>query len=73
MSKTQEAIALVDSGVSPFAAAKQVGIQPNTLYVALKRKREKEEKAAGKVHCPTCGTLVDPEQLAGHGQGEGAD
>ena len=58
MSKTQEAIALVESGATPFAAAKQVGIQPNTLYVALKRKREKEEKAAGRARCPTCGQLV---------------
>lgn len=71
MSKTQEAIALVESGVTPFAAAKQVGIQPNTIYVALKRKREKEAKAAGRVSCPTCGTLVDPEQLAAHQQGKG--
>lgn len=66
MSKTQEAIALVESGVSPFAAAKQIGIQANTLYVALKRKREKEEKAAGRVHCPCCGSLVDPVQLEAH-------
>ena len=41
MSKTQEALALVNQGMTPFAAAKQVGLSANTLYVAF-------EEAEGK-------------------------
>ena len=40
MSKTKEAMALVDTGMAPYAAARQVGVASNTLYVALKRRRE---------------------------------
>ncbi len=54
MSKTQEAIALVNQGMTPFAAAKQVGLSANTLYVALKRQREKQ----GIEACPCCGQVV---------------
>lgn len=60
MSKTQDALALVAGGMAPFAAAKQVGLSPNTLYVAIKRERE---KSASKVRCPCCGTLVPHSQL----------
>lgn len=54
MSKTQEAIALVSQGMAPFAAAKQVGLSANTLYVALKRLREKQNVET----CPCCGQVV---------------
>jgi hypothetical protein len=47
MSKTQDAIALVNQGVTPFAAAKQVGLSPNALYLALKKLREKQASDAG--------------------------
>lgn len=63
MSKTQEAIALVKQGMAPFAAAKHVGLSANTLYVALKREREKEARAAGKESCPCCGSVVPVEQI----------
>ena len=63
MSKTQKAIALVKQGMAPFAAAKQVGLSANTLYVAIKREREKEAKAAGKAACPCCGSMVSTEQI----------
>lgn len=59
MSKTQEAIALVNQGMTPFAAAKQVGLSANTLYVALKRLKEKQ----GNEPCPCCGTLVPGEKI----------
>jgi hypothetical protein len=54
MSKTQDAIALVNQGVAPFAAAKQVGLSANTLYVALKKEKEK----AGIEQCPCCNQVV---------------
>lgn len=59
MSKTQEAIALVNQGMPPFAAAKQVGLSPNTLYVALKKQREKQ----GVESCPCCGSQVPAEKI----------
>lgn len=59
MSKTQEAIALVNQGMTPFAAAKQIGLSPNTLYVALKKQREKQ----GIEACPCCGSLVQVEKI----------
>lgn len=54
MSKTQEAIALVNQGMTPFAAAKQVGLSANTLYVALKKQRGKQNAET----CPCCGQVV---------------
>ena len=63
MSKTAMAIALVDEGMTPFTAAKQVGLTPNTLYVALKLRRERESKAQGLVNCPCCGSKVNPTQI----------
>jgi len=59
MSKTQDAIALVNQGLTPFAAAKQVGLSANTLYVALKKQREKQ----GVEACPCCGSLVPAEKI----------
>lgn len=59
MSKTQEALALVNQGMAPFAAAKQIGLSANTLYVALKRQREKQ----GVEACPCCGSLVAAEKI----------
>ena len=55
MSKTKEAMALVDTGMAPYAAARQVGVASNTLYVALKRRRE---AVLPKVKCPCCGKSV---------------
>jgi transposase-like protein len=59
MSKTQEAIALVNQGMTPFAAAKQVGLSPNTLYVALRKLREKK----GVEPCPCCGSMVPTDTI----------
>lgn len=59
MSKTKDAVALVNQGMAPFAAAKQVGLSPNTLYVVLKKQREKQ----GIETCPCCGSLVSAEKI----------
>jgi predicted DNA-binding protein (UPF0251 family) len=59
MSKTQEALGLVNQGMTPFAAAKKVGLSANTLYVALKKQREKQ----GIATCPCCGMLVPVEKI----------
>lgn len=58
-SLTQQAIELVDQGMKPLKAAQQVGLAHNTLYVALKRRREKAEKAT----CPCCGSLVQADRI----------
>lgn len=51
-SKTQKAVDLVlHDGVTPFAAAKQLGIHPSAVYRALIRVEE-------KTICPCCGQVV---------------
>lgn len=60
-SKTQQAIELVDAGAKPYAAAREVGLSPNALYLALKKRRE--AAAAGFAACPCCGTLVPGEKI----------
>lgn len=45
--------------MAPFAATKQVGLSANTLYVALKKQREKQ----GVEACPSCGSLVPAEKI----------
>jgi transposase len=41
---TQKALALVLKGWTPYAAAKKTGIALSTVYRAIKREREKQEK-----------------------------
>jgi len=50
-SRTQEALALVAQGMTPRAAARQVGIDPGGLSRALKRQR-------AQLVCPSCGQVV---------------
>ncbi len=61
LTKTQRAVALVDQGMKAFAAAREVGVAPNAVYLALKKRRE--AAAAGFVDCPCCGTLVPAEKI----------
>ena len=49
--KTAQAIALVDAGAGPVAAAAQAGISYTVLYRALKRR-------ADKPICPCCKQVV---------------
>jgi hypothetical protein len=60
MSKTQEAIRLMrEKGITPYAAAKEVGITPTTLYTGLKR-----EEAKGTMKpCPCCGSVVPVDKI----------
>ena len=59
-SKTHQAMKMVDQGMAPYRAAREVGISPNTLYVALKRRRE---SLVPKVECPCCGSLAAEEMI----------
>ena len=52
--KTQQALALVDQGVAPYAAAKQVGVASSAVYVALAQR-----KALQRGRCRCCGGPVD--------------
>lgn len=55
MSKTQEALLLIrEKGLTPYAAAKEVGITPTTLYTAIKREEAKKIQEI----CPCCGQFV---------------
>lgn len=55
-SRTAKALALLDSqaGMTPYAAAKQAGVDVAAVYRALKR------KAAAKAQptCPCCGRVI---------------
>ena len=57
--KTQQAIELVDAGAKPFTAAREVGLSPNALYLALKKRRDN----LGMKPCPCCGTPVPAEKI----------
>lgn len=50
-SKTQAALALVEAGETPNAAANKVGISASAVYRALGRRE-------GKEVCPCCGQIV---------------
>lgn len=58
-SKTQQAIELVDAGAKPYAAAREVGLSPNALYLALRKRRE----LVNAEPCPCCGSLVSAEKI----------
>ncbi len=60
MSKTQDALRLMrEKGMTPYAAAKEAGITPTTLYAAIKREEAKGVLAS----CPCCGSLVPAEKI----------
>jgi len=60
MSKTQDALRLMrEKGLTPYAAAKEAGITPTTLYAAIRR----EEAKGAMVACPCCGSMVPAERV----------
>lgn len=60
MSKTQDALQLIrEKGLTPYAAAKEVGITPTTLYAAIRR----EEAKGAIASCPCCGSQVPAERI----------
>lgn len=61
MSRTEQALKLIEEGITPYAAAKQIGITPTTVYAA--KRRQEAARAAGKVSCPCCGTTVPDSQI----------
>lgn len=58
-SKTSRALARVDAGEAPYPAAVAEKLSPNTLYVAIKRRREKMSMTP----CPCCGAMVEPSKI----------
>lgn len=58
-SKTTRAIRRVDNGEKPYAAAKAEGLSPNTLYVALKRRRDRDTQTI----CPCCGQPIRKQSI----------
>jgi hypothetical protein len=50
-SKTMQAVALVEQGMTAYAAAKQVGINASAVTRALQRRED-------KTICPCCGQIV---------------
>jgi hypothetical protein len=60
MSKTQEALRLMrDKGLTAYAAAKEAGITPTTLYLAIKREATKGTMQP----CPCCGSMVAVDRI----------
>ena len=53
ISKTQQALDLLKANpeMTPYQAAKQIGISKTAVYNALSRER-------GRSRCPTCGQLI---------------
>lgn len=69
MSKTQDAIKLHrEAGLSVAQAARKMEISETAVYAAIKRLETKEAKAAGKVPCPCCGTMVDAVKIKESGK-----
>lgn len=58
MSKTQDAIKLVESGMSAYASAKQVGISAGAVSRGLKRKAENSDS-----RCPCCNQVVKDKDV----------
>jgi hypothetical protein len=50
-SKTMEALALVDQGMTRYAAAKEIGISESAVHRAWHRRQ-------GKAICPTCNQII---------------
>lgn len=57
MSKSQEALAAVDSGMSPSAAAKVTGITRQAVEDALKRRAVKQQPKPQRT-CSECGAIL---------------
>lgn len=55
--KTDAALAMVDAGATPYAAAKEAGISTSAVYRALKRRAEVPL-------CPCCGRALKAGQSA---------
>lgn len=52
MSRTQQALKLIEQGLSPYHAAKKLKLAESVVYRALHKSRE------NKPRCPTCGQIV---------------
>ena len=63
MSKSQEALALVDSGMSPSAAAKVSGVTRQAVDDALRRRKAQAEKPVRQ--CSECGATLPATARAG--------
>lgn len=61
LSKTMQALKLVDQGMKVREAAKEIGISEQAVYTA--KKRQEESIALGKVRCPCCNSLVPEERI----------
>ena len=58
MSKTQEAVKLVQGGMTAYAAAKQVGISISAVTRGVQRAAKYPDK-----RCPCCNQIVMDEEL----------
>mgnify|MGYP000866640301 CR=1 FL=1 len=63
MSKSKEALALVDSGVSPSAAAKELGISRQAVDDALRRRKAQANKPMRQ--CSECGATLPSDARMG--------
>lgn len=63
MSKTQEALKMVDSGIPPAIAAKQTGISRQAVDDALKRRAVQADKPVRQ--CSECGQWLPKDARVG--------
>jgi predicted transcriptional regulator len=58
MSKTKEAIKLVEQGMTVYAACKQLGLSRSAVSRAIARKEENKDRL-----CPCCGQVVRDQEM----------
>lgn len=61
LSKTMQALRLVDHGMKVREAAHEIGISEQAVYMA--KKRQEQSMALGKVRCPCCSYLVQADRI----------
>jgi hypothetical protein len=58
LSRTQQALALMrDEKMTPYAAAKQLGLSPSAIYVAERNEKDRQLKD----RCPCCDAVLRPQ------------
>lgn len=61
MTKTEQAIKLVEEGMTVRKAAREVDVSESAVHAAIKRKRAEQLAASGV--CPCCGQMINRSAL----------
>lgn len=61
LSKTMQAMKLIEGGMKVHDACRQVGVSEQAVYSA--RKRQEGSVARGKIRCPCCNSMVPRDRI----------